>query len=484
MTRSALLLLLGLILPFPSHSQTPLIIDTDASFDVDDVLAICMAHALERRGEAKILAVMHDAGIPEGIGAVSVLNHYYGRDDIVLGAYKGEFGKYCDGSWVPGEYVYDLVNNFDSPVWNSDQVDEATVAYRKVLAAAEDNSVKIAAIGFPTNIRNLLESPADDISPLTGYDLVAAKVKTVVWQGGWYPPIHGWGAATFNWACGSGFYCEDNIYDHCYGAGEVGVNGMPPNVEMVYTDIGDEVIAGRDLSYCADYDNPCRVALEDQQGFGNGRCAWDLVAVLHAIRPDNRDYYSISGEGDGRCNVDFFGANTWQDGDISGHSWLTLNGAWDDDWGQVDNARRGLESVMDGLLCELPGGPTSGPPLEGGAIVNRGNSECLHVDGNGDFPNDYTNVITSGCNDGNNQKWAFNGAGQLIHTPSGMCLDMDANNNNLVEVYSCFGAEWQNWDRVGDTIVNAANGECLALDGSNAVVRGCDGSDGQNWDMP
>ena len=82
-----------------------------------------------------------------GIGAVSVLNHYYGRDDIVLGAYKGEFGKYCDGSWVPGEYIYDLVNNFDSPVWNSDQVDEATVAYRKVLAAAEDNSVKIAAIG-------------------------------------------------------------------------------------------------------------------------------------------------------------------------------------------------------------------------------------------------------------------------------------------------------------------------------------------------
>ena len=67
---------------------------------------------------------------------------------------------------------------------------------------------------------------------------------------------------------------------------------------------------------------------------------------------------------------------------------------------------------------------------------------------------------------------------------SNIDLPSDANNNNLVEVYSCFGAEWQNWSRVGDTIVNAANGECLALDGSNAVVRGCDGSDGQNWDMP
>ena len=60
----------------------------------------------------------------------------------------------------------------------------------------------------------------------------------------------------------------------------------------------------------------------------------------------------------------------------------------------------------------------------GGAITNREDGNCLHVDGDGEFPNDYTNVITFGCNDSNNQKWAFDGSGQLIHTPSGMCLDM------------------------------------------------------------
>ena len=32
----------------------PLIIDTDASFDVDDVVAICMAHALMDAGEVEI----------------------------------------------------------------------------------------------------------------------------------------------------------------------------------------------------------------------------------------------------------------------------------------------------------------------------------------------------------------------------------------------------------------------------------------------
>ena len=87
-------------------------------------MAICLAHKLQDRGEAKILAIVHDAGIPEGIGAVSVLNHYFGRDDIVLGAYKGDYGKDGNGNWVRGHYVDDLVNNWDSPVWNSDQVRE------------------------------------------------------------------------------------------------------------------------------------------------------------------------------------------------------------------------------------------------------------------------------------------------------------------------------------------------------------------------
>jgi hypothetical protein len=60
--------------------------------------------------QVDIKAIVHDAGIPEGIGAMSVgplthqadlytahaqvLNHYYGRDDILLGAYKGSFGRW------------------------------------------------------------------------------------------------------------------------------------------------------------------------------------------------------------------------------------------------------------------------------------------------------------------------------------------------------------------------------------------------------
>ena len=62
-----------------------LVIDTDASFDVDDVVAICMANALMDAGEVDIKSIVHNAGYPAAIGAVSVLNTYYGREDIPLG---------------------------------------------------------------------------------------------------------------------------------------------------------------------------------------------------------------------------------------------------------------------------------------------------------------------------------------------------------------------------------------------------------------
>ena len=53
----------GTIMPPPSFTPMPaLIIDTDLSIDVDDVGALCMAHALVDRGEASILAMVQDTG--------------------------------------------------------------------------------------------------------------------------------------------------------------------------------------------------------------------------------------------------------------------------------------------------------------------------------------------------------------------------------------------------------------------------------------
>ena len=92
-------------------------------FDVDDVGALCAAHGLVELGEAEILSVgkeiwririfnlyilssVHNVGYPRAIGAVSVINHFYGRDDIQLGAFKGDFGANFSGKEERNMDVY------------------------------------------------------------------------------------------------------------------------------------------------------------------------------------------------------------------------------------------------------------------------------------------------------------------------------------------------------------------------------------------
>ena len=60
---------------------------------------------------------------------------------------------------------------------------------------------------------------------------------------------------------------------------------------------------------------------------------------------------------------------------------------------------------------------------------------------------------------------------------------MDRNNNNEVELYSCFGAEWQKWSMDDNRIINALNGQCLDIrDGNDDVyVSKCDDSTTQSW---
>lgn len=79
-------------------------------------------------------------------------------------------------SSLSGVYIDDLVNNFESPVKHYDQVSDALTVLRETLSEEEDNSVVIVSLGFLHNIAQLLKSPADDISSLSGFELVRRKV--------------------------------------------------------------------------------------------------------------------------------------------------------------------------------------------------------------------------------------------------------------------------------------------------------------------
>ena len=339
----------------------PLIVDTDFSFDVDDVGALCIAHALADRGEAALLGVVFDSGYAEGVGAIDAVNHYYGRPDIPLGSYKSVFG-----ADVPGDYVPNLARGFPNDVKNSSFVPGAAAAYRAMLARAADHSVVIAAIGFMTALRELLRSGPDEISPLSGVDLVARKVRKVIFQGGWYWPLHPDGRTTFNWDCGgAGSTWSPYSLEGCEGAAQHVVMNMPREVQMVFSDIGDEIYHGAQLLRGPSAGcpagvaaNPCRTAYQ-LHGYGidmrlGGRQSWDPLIVVAAVRgPEamNTTEVDVGFHND----VDARGANFWTPpSDPSAErrqSQLTLVGNATDGWRA---ARADASRALEDLLCATP----------------------------------------------------------------------------------------------------------------------------------
>lgn len=167
-----------------------------AGFDVDDAVAICLGNALHMNGEAELLAVIHDTGCDLGAGGVSALNHFYGHDNITIGAWKGKYGSDCTthfkGADGQDQYLSKIINNpaMAGPIKSSKQALLGTDAYRKVLAAAPNASVNVASIGMPTNLRDLLATKPDQYSSMDGYDLIAAKVNKIVFMDGeWHERV-------------------------------------------------------------------------------------------------------------------------------------------------------------------------------------------------------------------------------------------------------------------------------------------------------
>ena len=70
---------------------------------------------------------------------------------------------------------------------DADDAPDANEVYRRVLSAQPDKSVVICSVGFITNLRRLLETKPDDISPLDGKALVAKKVARWVAMACQYP---------------------------------------------------------------------------------------------------------------------------------------------------------------------------------------------------------------------------------------------------------------------------------------------------------
>ena len=236
-----------------------LIFDTDIMGDVDDVGTVAVLHALADLGEAEILVMGVSSKNPWSPLCLSALNTYFGRGDIPLGVLKGP------GSSKRSRYAKQIAEEFPRKLKSLDEAPDAARVYRRVLAARNDKSVVIVSVGFLSNLRDLLMTKPDGLSPLDGRELVAKRVKAWVCMGGQFP--QGPEACNFRRDAPAAAY----VIEH-----------WPTPIVFSGGELGIRVQTGAGLTTLP-ADSPVRRAYELYNGLTN-RASWDQTAVLYAVR--------------------------------------------------------------------------------------------------------------------------------------------------------------------------------------------------------
>jgi purine nucleosidase len=275
-----------------SAKPIPLIFDTDIGNDVDDVLALGMIHALESRGECKLLAVTITKDHPSAAAFTDAVNTFYRRGDIPIGVCRsgvtpkqGKFnglGEKKDGDRL--RYPHDLMSGQDAP--------DAVPLLRKTLAKSEDGSVVIVQVGFSTNLANLLDSKPDEISPLSGIDLVKKKSRLLSMMAGAFEQV------SFSGNGKKRDHKEYNIVKDIPAAQKIAEQWPTPIVWSGF-EIGLNVKYPHrsiELDYNYVKNHPLADAYRLYMPPPHDRPTWDLTSVLYAVRPQH-DYFQLSDAG-------------------------------------------------------------------------------------------------------------------------------------------------------------------------------------------
>ncbi|HLK46175.1 MAG TPA: nucleoside hydrolase, partial [Acidimicrobiales bacterium] len=274
-------------------TPTSVIIDTDIYSNTDDEGALAVAFGLQLEGAANVLAIGVDTRTNRPQVATNswrcaaAITQFYGFPDVPIGSDMPDTGTTVNSPDIVGPCAA-----LASP--STPQPTSAVSLYRRTLAAQPDDSVVMVGIGYEENLANLLASPPDAASPLTGSALVAQKVSELVLMGGGYPSRSG----------------ENNLIGNP-AAAEAVAAGWPTKVVYSGYEVGYGVFTGHTLSSVHPADSPVRVAYEALVGAGKNNRSFDLTALYHALRPSDPLLTEV---GPGTNVVDAFGDNTFTAG--------------------------------------------------------------------------------------------------------------------------------------------------------------------------
>lgn len=297
-----------------SAAPVRLIFDTDMGNDIDDAVALAMIHALESRGEAKLLAVTVTKDNRWSAPFIDVMNTFYGRGDIPIGVvHNGKTPedsnmirlpserKRPDGSFV---YPHNLLDGRNAP--------EAAGLLRQVLAKEKDGAVVIVQVGFSTNLARLIETAE-------GRDLARRKVRLLSIMGGAFPDGQP----------------EYNIKMDIPAAQKLFAEWPAPIVTSGF-EVGETILypassIEHDYRYVPNH--PLAEAYRDYMKMPYDRPMWDPTATLYAVRPG---YFSLSPPGS--ITVDNAGRTHFTANPQGKHRYLLVS---------PEQRRRALQAIIE-----------------------------------------------------------------------------------------------------------------------------------------
>lgn len=311
------------------YAQKKVILDTDPSYDPDDMGCMAMLHTMASQGECEILAIMNSMDQKESPLCISAVNTFYNRKAIPVGDYMG----YEEKKDAP-EVSYDFHIARDYPRMHKtwEDIADGVKLYREILESAADSSITIIVVGTMHNLYGLLASEPDAISSMTGKQLVADKVALVVTMGGNFLDHKGfdrtnWGGSDHlcsytEWSC---LKEERNrmcryVIENC--PAPFMASGWENGNGNYYNAGNGDVITGQGLKALPE-DHIIRMGYEWHFKYNGSvddirRHSNDQCALQYAVRGAEDNYVAYT---DGKITLTEKGVCSWEDvnGGIQGH---------------------------------------------------------------------------------------------------------------------------------------------------------------------
>jgi hypothetical protein len=252
----------------------PVLVGTDWWTDCDDVVAMRVLVWAAKKQMMEIVAIAVNACMEHSVASLDAFLTAEGMPNVTIGIDR----EATDYGGNPS-YQRNMLLHPHSRKSNDDGEDAVTV-YRRSLANAS-SKVDVIEIGYPQVLANLLRSPGDDISPLSGLELVASKVnKLWMMAGNWQDPN---GGLENNFARNP----RSRIAGSCVCA------HWPTPITFLGWEVSSDILTGGTLTSSTDL---VAQALRDH-GSSKGRSSWDPMLVLLACLGDEAaaGYHTVMG---------------------------------------------------------------------------------------------------------------------------------------------------------------------------------------------